>query len=295
MFAVVVVTFRPPAGCLQRAVRSVLDGGGVDLLIVVDNGGEATAVLADELRSSTGTTRFELVTQASNGGFAAGANAGIRRSLEEGADVVAVLNDDLHVAVGWAEPLLRELASDATIGAVQPKLLYAGRDVPTVNSVGVELDATGAGADVGIGMLDGPAFADARDIELFTGGAVVFSRAFLDRAGLFAERFFLYYEDVELGLRGARAGFRYRCVPASVVWHEGSATTASLGDRTRFLQERNRLRVLARHGSLGTVGRGLWLSVRRLRHAPARVHLSALASGVAHMPGELVRRLLSRP
>ncbi len=295
MFAVVIVTFRPPAGSLQRAVRSVLEGGGVELLVVVDNGGEAAGLLANELATGDPRTRLELVTPGSNAGFGAGANVGIRRCLEEGADVVAVLNDDLHVAAGWAEPLLGALMSDERIGAVQPKLLYADRDIATVNSVGVVLDDAGAGADVGIGEPDGPAFADARDIALFTGGAVVFSRRFLQQAGLFAERFFLYYEDVELGLRGADAGFRYRCVPASVVWHEGSATTASLGDRTRFLQERNRLRVLVRHGSFGAVGRGLWLSVRRLRHAPVRVHLSALAAGLVCMPGELVRRILNRP
>lgn len=294
MLGVVIVTYRPPEGSLRRAVRSVLDGGGVDVLVVVDNGGLAASALGDEL-ASAGDTQIEVVIPARNGGFAAGANAGIRHCLAVGATAVAVLNDDLYVDVGWTAPLLAELAGDPAIGAVQPKLLYAGRSTPTVNSVGVVLDGAGAGSDVGIGEPDGPAFGDARDIELFTGGAVMFSRRFLDVAGLFAERFFLYYEDVELGLRGARAGFRYRCVPASVVWHEGSATTATLGDRTRYLQERNRLRVLARHGSPAAVARGLWLSVRRVRHAPRGAHARALVAGLAHVPGELWRRALSRP
>lgn len=295
MFAVVVVTYRPPQGSLRRAVRSVLDGGDVDLLVVVDNGGLATAELADELERGTGGVRLEVLTPPSNGGFGAGANVGLRHCLAEGATAVAVLNDDLHVAPGWARPLLDALAAGAAVGAVQPKLLYADREPPTVNSVGVLLDAAGQGADIGIGEPDGPAFEDSRDIALFTGGAVVFSRHFLQSVGLFAERFFLYYEDVELGLRGARQGFRYRCVPASVVWHEGSATTSALGDRTRRLQEQNRLRVLARHGSPAAFGRGLWLSVRRLRHAPRGVHTQALLGGVAHVPGELLRRVLSRP
>lgn len=291
MLGVVIVTYRPPAGSLRRAVGSVLAAEGADLVVVVDHGGLAAVELADERADH----RLELLAPARNGGFGAGVNAGAARCLAAGATAVAVLNDDLHVEPDWVAPLLAELATDPSIGAVQPKLLYADRAERTVNSVGVELDAAGAGADLGIGRPDGPEFAEPRDIPLFTGGAVVFSRRFLEVVGLFAERYFLYYEDVELGLRGARAGFRYRCVPASVVWHEGSATTATMGDRTRYLQERNRLCVLARHGSPASIGRGVWLSVRRLRHTPRGVHARALAAGLARMPGELWRRALSRP
>ncbi|MFZ4718036.1 MAG: glycosyltransferase family 2 protein [Ilumatobacteraceae bacterium] len=295
MLGVVIVTYRPPAGSLRRAVRSVLSAGGVDLVVVVDHGGLAAVELADELAADHDGPRLELVTPARNGGFGAGVNVGAARCLDAGATAVAVLNDDLHVEPDWVAPLLAALAADPSVGAVQPKLLYADRVERTVNSMGVELDAAGAGADIGIGRPDGPEFTEPRDIPLFTGGAVVFRREFLEQVGLFAERYFLYYEDVELGLRGARAGYRYRCEPASVVWHEGSATTATLGDRTRYLQERNRLRVLARHGSPAALGRGTWLSVRRLRHAPKGVHAKALAAGIVGMPGELWRRALSRP
>lgn len=285
MLAAVVVTFRPPPGVLAAAVRSVLDGGGVERVIVVDNGGQAPSALGELAQ------RVTLVTPSSNGGFGAGANAGIRAAIDGGATAVAVLNDDVRVEPGWAEPLLDELASDLSLGAVQPKLLVDGSDPVVVNSVGVTLDRACAGHDIGYGEPDGPPFDEPRDIAIFTGGAVVLRDEFIVDVGPFDERWFLYYEDVDLALRGARQGWRYRCVPASVVWHAGSATTAGLGDRTRYLQERNRLRLAARHGTLSQMARAAWLSIRRLRHAPHRVHARALAAGVAGWPREWWGRL----
>jgi len=297
VLAAVVVTYRPPQGMLATAVRSVLEGGGVDLLIVVDNGGGAAAEIAAVAGDDA---RVEVIRSALNRGFGAGANEGIRRALAAGADAVAVLNDDVRVAAGWTVPLLAELSADARVGAVQPKLLFepAPDDVSgsraRVNSLGVRLDAAGAGIDIGFGEPDDPSDSAARDVGIVTGGAVVFRRAFLDAVGLFDECWFLYYEDVDLSLRGARAGWRLRCVPASVVWHRGSVSTAALGDRTLFLQERNRLRNAARHLGPRSMSSALWLSVRRLRHAPRAVYRQALLHGLATWPGEWWRRLARR-
>jgi GT2 family glycosyltransferase len=290
VFAAVIVTFRPPEGLLLRAVDSVVQGGGVDLVVVVDNGSLAMRVLQDRLAATEGC-RVEVLVSPGNLGFGAGANVGFRRCIEAGAEFIALLNDDLHVDAGWTEPLVAALRADVALGAVQPKLLFAGSNPPRVNSVGVSMDRYGAGHDIGLGEPDGPEFADAGPIDMFTGGAVVFRREFLEATRMFDEHWFLYYEDVDLALRGARLGWRYRCEPSSVVWHHGSASSVSLGDRTRFLQERNRLWALARHGSLAGMGRGLWLSVRRLRHAPRASHARALAAGVAGWPRQWWSRI----
>ena len=289
MLAAVVVTYRPPDGMLAAAVRSMLDGGGVDLLVVVDNGGAAAPALPAD-------PRVELLVTGSNGGFGAGANVGIRRCLGAGASMVAVLNDDVRVTAGWTVPLVAELDARPRVGAVQPKLLVGtGTDgTAVVNSLGVRLDAAGAGIDIGFGGPDDPDDRSVRDVDIVTGGAVLLRREFLEQVGLFDECWFLYYEDVDLCLRGARLGWEYRCVPSSVVWHAGSASTAALGDRTRFLQERNRLRNAARHLGFARMITALWLSVRRLRHAPRRVHARALLHGVATWPGEWWRRLVRR-
>ena len=141
----------------------------------------------------------------------------------------------------------------------------------------------GAGTDIGDGTLDVVVGAPS-EIARFTGGAVMFAPDFLRETGGFDERFFLYYEDVDLAARGAALGWSYRLVPASVVEHERSATTATDGDRTRYLQERNRLWHAFRHCDAATQARAVWLSLRRLRHQPRAVHAKALAAGLAGAP-----------
>jgi N-acetylglucosaminyl-diphospho-decaprenol L-rhamnosyltransferase len=297
MIAVVVLTYDPPPGMLAECLAALREtatdpaagktAAADPHVIVVDNGGRAVTTEAEAL------VGVELLTPGSNLGFAGGMNHGIRRALDLGASAVMVLNDDVVVEPGWLAPLVAELASSPTegrIGAVQPKLLFA-TEPPTINSLGVRLGADGAGTDIGRGDPDDASEGDAaRDLEIFTGGAVLFDAEFLRATGGFDERFFLYYEDVDLALRGAHLGWRYRLAPMSRVRHRGSATVATIGSRSAFYRERNRLWVLFRHRPWRDVRIGLWLSVRRLRWAPRRAHARALLHGVAAAPRLLVAR-----
>ena len=249
-------------------------------MIVVDNGGHAH-VAGDDV---------ELIRVA-NHGYGAAANEGFRRALAHGAEAIALLNDDIIVHAGWSEPL-EAVLRQPRVGAAQPKLLIAGSNPPRVNSLGVEIGRDGAGTDIGDGTLDVVVGAPS-EITCFTGGAVMFAPDFLRETGGFDERFFLYYEDVDLAARGAALGWSYRLVPAAVVEHERSATTAADGERTRYLQERNRLWHAFRHCEAGTQARAVWLSLRRLRHRPRAVHAKALAAGLAGIPRAWLRRARS--
>lgn len=288
VIAAVVLTFAAPPGMLEDCLESIVAAGGARVY-VVDNGTMAAA----RLDARAGLIDCELITTGHNRGFAGGMNVGIERALADGAETVVVLNDDVVVDPGWLDPLIAELAGDPSVGAVQPKLLVAGSDPPMVNSLGVLLGADGAGRDIGHGQPD-----TGRDkpvtIALFTGGAVAFRSAFLRDVGLFDERFFLYYEDVDLGLRGAERGWTYRCAPASRVHHRGSATASRRPDRVAYLRERNRLWILVRHRPLADAGRGFWLSIRRLRHPPRTVHLRALIAGAAAIPRLTIARVRAR-
>lgn len=277
MIAAVVVTHSAPDATLRSCVDSIRDAGGIDRIIVVDNGGHA-ALSADDVD----------VIRVPNRGYGAAANEGFRRASAHDASAIALLNDDIVVRPGWVEPLCAALAHPK-VGAAQPKLLLAGTDPPRVNSLGVAIGRDGAGTDIGDGTLDvvvgGPS-----EIARFTGGAVMFAPAFLRESGGFDERYFLYYEDADLAARGRALGWSYRLVPSATVDHERGVSTASDSDRTRYLQERNRLWHAFRHCDAATQARAVWLSVRRLRHRPRALHLRALLTGVAGAPGAWIRR-----
>jgi GT2 family glycosyltransferase len=126
----------------------------------------------------------------------------------------------------------------------------AGGDAITVvNNVGTELLDGGFAADRGFLEPDDGRFDAPTDVFAWCGGGVLLRRAYLDDVGLFDERLFMYYEDLELAWRGARRGWRYRSVPESVVHHVHAATSVRGSALKQFYDERNRLLVLARYGS----------------------------------------------
>ena len=85
------------------------------------------------------------------------------------------------------------------------------------------------------------------DVWGWCGGAVLLRGAYLADVGWFDERLFLYWEDVDLSWRGARRGWRYGFVPDSVVRHRHGASMGDRSPRFEYLNQRNRLVVLARH------------------------------------------------
>ena len=268
---------------LSRCVESLRTAGGIDRIIVVDTGGRS--------EPSQLSARHDVPVEwlsVDNRGYGAAANAGFERAKKGGTDMFALLNDDVIVSPGWIEPLASELLGEH-VGAAQPMLLEADVVPPRVNSLGVSIGPDGAGTDIGAG---GPPPVDSApsDLGVFTGGAVLFSGEFLDATTGFDERYFLYYEDVDLALRGAELGWTYRLAPASRVEHIGGVSTGAVPDRTLLLQERHRLWTAVRFADAGTVGRAFWLSVRRLRYPPRGVHGRALLSGLAGAPSRLVAR-----
>lgn len=132
-----------------------------------------------------------------------------------------------------------------------------GKPVDVINNVGSIQLPDGYGADRGFLEPDDGQYAAGEDVQAWCGGAVLLRATYLRDVGLFDERLFLYYEDLELSLRGAKAGWRYRYVPQSVVRHDHSAATGSGSRLSQYYNERNRLLVLMRHASVGSAARAV--------------------------------------
>lgn len=149
-----------------------------------------------------------------------------------------------------------------------------------VQNAGVEVGERGAGINRGytrrVGESLGP------DAPLWCGAAVVFHPDYLRAVGGFDPEYFLYYEDVDLGLRGQAQGWTTSHVPAAVVEHRHSDRTTQGTELVEVLQHRNRLLTLVRHGSAKEVASGYVLAVA--------TPLSLAASALRH-PDERVERL----
>src|SRR5207253_4471667 len=103
-------------------------------------------------------------------------------------------------------------------------------------------------------------------------------------AGLFDERFFLYYEDTDLSWRGRLLGWRYRYVPASVVRHEHAASSGEGSDVFRYFVQRNRLLMLAKDAPPRTAARATLVEARSAVRAVRAEFVTPLVHGQRPRP-----------
>lgn len=61
--------------------------------------------------------------------------------------------------------------------------------------------------------------------DFITGCALLVKRKVIEKIGFLDERFFLYWEDVDWGLRAKKAGYRNVLVPSAHIWHKISVST----------------------------------------------------------------------
>lgn len=222
-----------------------------------------------------------------NLGFAAGANRGVTATS---APWVCVLNSDATPAPDWLELLMAAPREERTwaLGSVLVSAA-SGR----IESAGDQYSPDGYAYKL---LRDRPLSDLPREpyrVFAAPGAAPVFRRDVFDRLGGYEERFFLYYEDVDLAFRAVLAGYHALLVPAARVVHRLGATTRS-PTRGRFYVARNSVwcavRCLPETGPLRLSRR--WLSELRTNR-PRRLigaELAGRAAGLAGLPRALRER-----
>ena len=167
-----------------------------------------------------------------NFGFAGGANRGVAATR---APWVCVLNSDATPAPDWLAQLMAA-PRDARVWALGSVLVSAATG--RIESAGDQYSPAGYAYKL---LRDRPlADLPAAPYPVFAapGAAPVFCREVFDLLGGYEERFFLYYEDVDLAFRAVLAGYHALLVPQAQVVHRLGATTKSLA-RARFYVARN--------------------------------------------------------
>ena len=228
-------------------------------VIVVENGSEDDS--ADRLRSALPDIR--LIVSKRNLGFAGGCNLGVSKATGE---YLAFLNNDARPDTRWIRSAVERFEADPAVGAVASKVL---------DWEGVNVDFIDAALTwFGQGYKPLTAQPVPRNYEvpasvLFGTGSAMFVRA-SDFASLggFDERFFMFFEDVDLGWRLNLAGRTFAYEPGSIAFHKHHASMASYGAfKEQYLLERNALFTLYKNAGDEALARllpaTLTLTVRR--------------------------------
>lgn len=226
-------------------------------LIVIDNASSDTSVAAVAREFPA----VRLIRNQRNLGFAVANNRGIRLSSGR---YVGLLNPDTLLRDDALSALVRRLDADPQVGAVGPQLLqpdgtaqrYSYGDAPSPGYLLRRRLARLRGRD-----LHDWRGTQSQRVDWVAGTCLIVRRAAIEAAGLLDEQFFLYFEDVDWGVRLNQAGWPIVFVPTTAIVHIGGG---SVGRGSSPHYDRSLVRLYAKHyGGLSALG--VWSALRLYR------------------------------
>jgi GT2 family glycosyltransferase len=133
--------------------------------------------------------------------------------------------------------------------------------------------------------------------DYITGCALMVKREVVEKIDLLNERFFLYWEDVDWGLRAMKAGFKNLVVPEAQIWHKISVSAGGPDSPLKaYHKTRSHLLMAKLHAPWalsrlqGTFFRDIaWLLLKssdNKRMRRARAYLAAIKDYHLHKTGE---------
>lgn len=196
---------------------------------------------------------IRIVALASNRGFAAGSNAGIRATEGE---LLLLLNSDTVVPPGAIDTLVCQLADHPDAAAAGPRLVDGDGRVEisfgSMISPVAELRQKIVGrlyaarAPIVTGQVERLARTE-RYVDWVSGACLLVRRADALAAGLLDERFFLYTEDVDFCASLRARGRRILFVPGAEVVHLRGRSRATAAGEANAAYRRSHLAFYEKH------------------------------------------------
>lgn len=216
-------------------------------------------VIADNASADIGSTEAIAKTHGArvlplteNLGYGGAINRAVA-SLPAAVDAVLICNPDVLVGEDALDALRARLDAEPTIGAVGPRILNedgtlypSARRIPSLRTgIGHALFVRVWPTNPWTKAYRSENQVSARDVGWLSGACLLVRRSVFDRLGGFDEGYFMYFEDVDLGYRIGRAGFRNRYEPTASVVHVGGLSTQAESRRMVRVHHASAYRFLA--------------------------------------------------
>lgn len=204
-------------------------------VIVVDNSGQ------NLVRRNGTAPGSQIIDCERNVGFGSAVNRGFDGSRSP---YLAVLNDDAVPHSEWLDALVTVLEKRPDAGMCASQVRLFGE--PGLDSAGMLIARDGSSKQRGHGRRPED-FPVAEETLFPSGSAALYRRSMLEQIGGFDDKFFLYCEDTDLGLRARWAGWKCLYEPKAVVEHHYSHSAGRASPVKAYYVERNRLFVLLKN------------------------------------------------
>ena len=222
--SIIIVNYKMK-GLVKNCIKSVLESN-FNLpyeIIVVDNASnDGIATLMKEK-----FPQVKFITSQKNIGMGGGNNIGIKQSTGK---YVLILNPDIHVFPDSIQKLHDYIKERDEIGLISPKLLNPDRSLQHTcyrwhNLLTPIYRRTFfskfkfAKRDISRFIMEDWDHLDTLEVDWIQGSCLLIPKHVLDKAGLFDEQYFMYFEDTDLCRRINKAGYKNSYHPHSEVIH----------------------------------------------------------------------------
>jgi GT2 family glycosyltransferase len=156
--------------------------------------------------------------------------------------------NDLRIVIG--EEILEDIRLSGKPRAVKikiPKRFFIYRK-DIINSCGIKINKSFYSRDRGFESFDEGQYNRVEEIFGLSGSSVMMDRRMLKDIGFFDEKFFTYYEDIDLFWRSRLAGWKNFFTPKSVVRHFHCGTSKEWSYDFTYYVLRNRLLMIFKCG-----------------------------------------------
>lgn len=223
--------FKPTAKCISSVYKTSKNIKDFEVIVVDNN-------LEDSARKKFEKLGVNYIKSDKNN-YCHALNLGTKKSKGE---IVVILNPDTIVKKDWLEEILKPF-KNAKVGGVSSKVLFKKNG--KINSLGIEEVDDFYYRDLGFNEDDDPDMRQ-REIKYASGASVAYRKTALKDCGSFDEDFVMYVEDVDMGIKMRKNGWKLVMNPKSVVLHEFHGTTKGVNLPWYFCN-RNRFLLIAKH------------------------------------------------
>lgn len=214
-------------------------------IIIVDNASRANPIPKWLLKYPA----VKLIRSEINLGFAGGNNLGIKEAT---GDYLFLVNNDTEFTAGLIEKLVGTLDTHEDVGLISPMIKYYN-DKQLIQYAGYTPMNyyTCRNSCIGLRQKDEGQFDHIIGPTAYCHGAAMMIRKdAIDKAGLMAESFFLYYEEVDWCEQIIRTGYKAWVNTEALIYHKESVSVGKKSKLKEYFMNRNRILFTRRNAPL---------------------------------------------
>ena len=209
---------------------------------IIDNASNDNS--RDVIKKYMNRLNIDLMEMSYNTGFAPANNVGIKKAIKDGCNYILTLNKDVEVPKESLKKAMEAIEINKEFDVFQLFMInYFNKDICDAAGLNFKDDLI----PLQVGFKENVAEILNKDdikIEGVCAGAAIYSTKALETVKLddenyFDSNFFAYFEDVDLSLRLKGAGYKFKLLKDSIVYHMHSATGGKTSGFKEYYLTRN--------------------------------------------------------